>query len=231
MDVSAEPRAPYPWAEDRVTAVGRYMSRREYAFVRRALAAGETPRTLLDLGCGSGEVRRALADVAHRSVGLDISHQALATYRRRAPAAWLVRADSGRLPFSDASFDCVLALQTLDYVELETFLEQCSRVLRPGGLLIFDALNRRSYKWHLKNRVGRALELPSADLDYRQVVRTAAARGFVIRAVSGYNWPPFTRNSNSRFVALADRVESLLRLDRLYRISPKILVAARKGRS
>ncbi len=206
------------------------MSRREYAFVRRALAAGGVPPELLDLGCGSGAVGRALGDVAHRSVGLDISHEALVTYRRRAPAAWLARADSRRLPFRCASFDCVLALQTLDYVELETFLEQCRRVLRPGGLLIFDALNRRGYKWHLKNRVGRALDLPSADLDYRQVARTAGAHGFVIEAVRGYSWPPFTRNSNNRFVALADRVESLLRLDRLYRISPKIIVAARKAR-
>lgn len=231
MHVSAGPQEPYPWAEDRVTAVGRYMSKREYTFVRRVLARVERPRRMLDLGCGSGEVSRALKDVAHRMVGLDISHDALAAFRGRAPLAWLVRADSRRLPFSGASFDCVLAMQTLDYVELEAFLQECSHVLRPGGLLIFDALNRHSYKWHLKNRAGRALALPSANLDYQQILRAAGAQGFAIQAVSGYSWPPFTRNSNSRFVAVADRIESLLRLDHLYQISPKILVAAKKRRS
>ena len=73
--------------------------------------------------------------------------------------------------------------------------------------------------------------MPSADLDYRQVLRAAVAHGFAIQAVSGYSWPPFTRNSNSRFVEAAALLESVLRLDRVYQISPKILVAAKKRRS
>ncbi len=95
-----------------------------------------------------------------------------------------------------------------------------------------DQLTRAPlYKWHLKNRVGRRLDLPSADLDYREVLRAAVDHGFEIRAVSGYNWVPFTRHSDSKLVRVAALVESALRLDRYYQISPKILVAARRGRS
>ena len=219
------------WDRYRDTTLGRYLFEREHRFIRRAMKRGHGTPTLVDLGCGSGRLTMPLRGAGYRVVGLDLSSVALAAFRRRSRTAPLVRGDSARLPLRDAAVDGVLAIQSLDYVEHRAFIRECSRVLRPGGLLIFDALNRHSYKWHLKNRVGRHLGLPSADLDYRDVLRTAVHHGFEILAISGYNWVPFTRHSDSGLVRAAAFVESALRLDRFYQISPKILVAARRGRS
>ena len=222
---------PFYWDQYRDTTLGRYLFEREHRFIRWALGKDWGSRPLLDLGCGSGRFTLPLRGADHDVVGLDVSPVALAAFRRQSPTAPLVRADAVRLPFGDASFDGVLAIQSLDYVELRAFMRECSRVLRPGGLLIFDALNRRSYKWHLKNRLGRRLELPSADLDYREVLRAAVGHGFEVKVIRGYNWVPFTRHSDSKLVRVAALVESALRLDRHYQVSPKILVAARRGSS
>ncbi len=104
-------------------------------------------------------------------------------------------------------------------------------MLRAGGLLIFDALNRHSYKWPLKLLSARALALPSANLSCNEILRTTIQHGFEIQAVRGYNWVPFTRHSDSALVSVTALVEEMLQLGHYYRISPKILVAARKRSS
>jgi SAM-dependent methyltransferase len=222
--------SPFFWDRFRDTTVGRYLFEREHTFISRSLVHAGRGQAILDLGCGSGRLAVPLHDSGHRLVGMDVSRVALAAFRRRSLDIPLVIGDASFLPFADGSFDAVVAVQALDYIPLGDFLRECGRVLRPGGLLLFDALNRHSYKWRLKNLLGRRLNLPSADIDYRDVLQAARGLGFEIEAIRGYNWPPFTRQSNSRFVHVAALIESTLRLDRCYQLSPKILVAARKGR-
>ncbi|HEY3108109.1 MAG TPA: methyltransferase domain-containing protein [Chloroflexota bacterium] len=220
---------PFYWDQYRDTSIGRYLFQREHAFIRRALGGATRAWRLLDVGCGSGRLTLPLREAGHDVVGVDLSRSALASFRRQSTTAPAVMGDARCLPFADASFDGVIAIQSFDYIDHVRFLAECRRVLRGEGLLVFDALNRRSYKWLLKRRVGRSLVLPSANMDCREVLRATAESGFEIEAVRGYNWLPFTRHSDSKMVGLAALAERVLGLDRHYRLSPKILVAARKG--
>lgn len=234
--VTADSAEPYYWDAFRDTSVGRYLFRYEQAFIMRSLGAIAGRRGVLDVGCGSGRLTVPLHNGALAVVGLDLSPVALRAFRRRCTAVPLVMGDAVRLPFADASFEGVIAIQSFDYVPHHQFLRECHRVLCHGGLVVFDALNRRSYKGLLKLRLGRTLSLPSADLarlpsanlDGREVLRATAEHGFEIEAVSGYNWVPFTRHSDSKLVGPAALLERGLRLDRHPSLSPKILVAARK---
>ncbi len=73
---------------------------------------------MLDLGCGSRKVPGTL--------GVDV---------RRAPDVDLL-ADVARLPFADGSIDGIVTRHTLEHVDdMLTVVEECWRVLRPGGLL------------------------------------------------------------------------------------------------
>lgn len=109
------------------------------------LAVG--PRTkLLDVGCGMGrhafEALRRGADV----VAADLDGAALAAVEEMAgamaaegqvPASAAfnaVRADARSLPFADATFDRVVASETLEHIS-EDFvaMSEIARVLRPGG--------------------------------------------------------------------------------------------------
>jgi SAM-dependent methyltransferase len=235
----SKPVEPYYWDNYSDTAVGRYLFQYEYAFVERVLSSevwlarslnsrGDEP-ALLDVCCGSGRVGRPLHAAGLNVIGVDIDPVALASLRKRSEGMPIIRGNALDLPFADGSFDCIVAIQCFEYLEHDRFLCELNRVLRKGGVLVFDALNRHSYK-AMKVFMGRALELPSANLSCREILRATANSGFSIKAVRGYNWIPFPREStsNSPLVQVAARAEQLLKLDHYYHISPKILVAAKK---
>lgn len=104
---------------------------------------------VLDVGCGSGVVARAIAPRVTPGgtvVGLDSSPALLALAREHADAAglsgaieWRV-ADSRKLPFADACFDAVIAATVLAHVPgAERALAEMVRVTRPGGrVAVFD---------------------------------------------------------------------------------------------
>lgn len=222
---------PFYWDQFRDTPLDRYLFRREYAFIRRFLGSTARPRSLLDIGCGSGRVTLPLHGMGLDVVGMDLDPVPLAAFQGRSDAVPLVRGAALRLPFADGSFDCVVAMEVLGYTDDHRgFLQECHRVLSRGGTLIFHAVNRRSYKRVLKRLVGRAAGLgPAYNLSAYELMRATAAQGFDIQGVSGYYWMPFSRKSSSRLVGPAALLERALRLDRRYDISPWILVAASKG--
>ena len=89
----------------------------------------------LDLACGTGllydRLDRRLGPGA--VVGLDINLRMMTRGRRNGPRRRLVRADSVRLPFREASFDIVTAGYLFKYVPLRRLSEEVRRVLRAGG--------------------------------------------------------------------------------------------------
>lgn len=98
-------------------------------------------RRVLDLGCGHGMAAVVLARRGARVTGLDLSAGYLAEARARAQANGVsinwVAADAERLPFSDASFDCVWGNAVLHHFDLDTAGGELRRVLRPGGVAVF----------------------------------------------------------------------------------------------
>ena len=63
-----------------------------------------------------------------------------------ARAAWTSRSTVGvgeRLTYAENAFDAVVCVDVLEHVtDLAAVLAEVARVLRPGGLLLFDAINR-----------------------------------------------------------------------------------------
>jgi SAM-dependent methyltransferase len=89
----------------------------------------------LDLGCGDGRLTRELD--ATELTAADVSPVALARATRRLPDARIVELEpDAPLPFDDGSFDVVLCAETIEHVrDVQLFLSEIRRVLRPGGTL------------------------------------------------------------------------------------------------
>ncbi|RWB30083.1 MAG: class I SAM-dependent methyltransferase [Mesorhizobium sp.] len=110
-----------------------------------------TDRTILDIGCGIGRFESALSDAAHRLVGIDVSSKMISVARRRCAELRNVdlRSTSGLdlADFSNASFDCVLAVDSFPYLVLaglaERYFKEIARVLRTSGMA---ALLNYSYR-------------------------------------------------------------------------------------
>lgn len=98
---------------------------------------------VLDAGCGNGVWIRALRDrLPPRSIfGLDLSIGMLADTRQAVDIPQLLIAgDIQRLPFPSRCFDVVLCLWMLYHVpDHQAALEECRRILRPGGRLLATA--------------------------------------------------------------------------------------------
>jgi SAM-dependent methyltransferase len=98
-------------------------------------------RTVLDLGCGSGNDARRLREQGFSVTGLDFSQEALVQARAKPPGGGrFVTADLGAgLPFRSASFDAVMSNVALhmfgDRITRGIFAE-LRRLPKPGGLLL-----------------------------------------------------------------------------------------------
>jgi ubiquinone/menaquinone biosynthesis C-methylase UbiE len=70
-------------------------------------------RRTLEIGCGEGRVARDLARRGHTVVALDTSPTLLRSAKAADPAGCYLLADAASLPFHDASFDLVVAYNSL----------------------------------------------------------------------------------------------------------------------
>lgn len=94
---------------------------------------------VLDLGCGAGHSFSELAP--RESVGVDLDAAALAGQQRET-----VVADMRSLPFEDASFTSVLAVQSIEHVpDPERVVAEARRVLAPGGTAVWVTPNRLTF--------------------------------------------------------------------------------------
>ncbi|XXX76560.1 methyltransferase domain-containing protein [Sorangium sp. So ce134] len=117
----------------------RYQGGR-YAVAEQAVLGMLGPsrgRRALEVGCGTGHWLKLLHEHGFEVTGLDASPGMLEQARARLPSATLVHGSAERLPFADASFDCVLCINALHHFgEPRGFMAEANRVLAAGGMLI-----------------------------------------------------------------------------------------------
>jgi 2-polyprenyl-6-hydroxyphenyl methylase/3-demethylubiquinone-9 3-methyltransferase len=101
----------------------------------------------LDIGCGGGFLAEEFARLGCDVVGVDPSTVSIETARSHAAASGLTidyRVGSGeQLPVEDSTFDLVYCCDVLEHVsDLDRVVSETARVMKPGGLYLFDTINR-----------------------------------------------------------------------------------------
>jgi ubiquinone/menaquinone biosynthesis C-methylase UbiE len=167
---------------------GRYhdlLDALEIEFAAPAVAG----REVLEVGCGTGLLLRALAPLASRAVGVDLSPGMLARARQR--GLEVVEGSATALPFADATFDVAVSFKTLPHVpDLAGALSEMARVVRPGGTMFVELYNPRSVRALLKRafagRVGAGTERDvMTRFDDRRALERALPAGCVIETARG----------------------------------------------
>ncbi len=104
-------------------------------------------KSVLDLGCAGGFMAEAMTDKGARVTGIDPAAQAIDSARAHAAETNRdIRYDVGsgeQLPYQNAVFDIVVCVDVLEHVvDLTLVIKQIARVLKPGGVFLFDTINR-----------------------------------------------------------------------------------------
>ena len=119
------------------TVVGEALDEHEHLLPGHGLA--------VDLGCGVGRLSRALAERFDEVVGVDVAPEMVARARELVPddrVRFEVGDGASLAPVEDATADLVLSFVVFQHIPdpevIAAYVHEAARVLRPGGLLVFQ---------------------------------------------------------------------------------------------
>jgi ubiquinone/menaquinone biosynthesis C-methylase UbiE len=93
---------------------------------------------VLDVGTGEGQLARRLSASGAAVVGVDPTMAQIEEAARRGGGPTYVRSGAAALPFSDGSFDAVVACLVFEHIDdVDDAIGEVARVLEPGGRLVF----------------------------------------------------------------------------------------------
>jgi 2-polyprenyl-6-hydroxyphenyl methylase/3-demethylubiquinone-9 3-methyltransferase len=122
-----------------------------FGYMRRVLTEeldlNPTGLQVLDVGCGGGLLAEEFARLGCAVTGVDPSRESLTVARAHAATHGLAidyRSASGEaLPFEADRFDVVYCCDVLEHVnDLGQVIAETARVLKPGGVYLYDTINR-----------------------------------------------------------------------------------------
>ena len=182
------------------------------------LAGDVAGMEILDAGCGSGPLMEALRGKDAVVSGFDLSPAMVELARQRLGEDADVRvADLGApLPYTDDTFDLVVASLSLHYVkDWASALAELRRVLKPGGRLVVSIIHPTVYAIVYPEADYFALTRYSEDYDFgegtvwmtywhrplQDVINTIIDAGFGIKTVTE---PPPAANTPAELLPNAD---------------------------
>src|SRR5262249_18233014 len=133
-------------------------------------------KKVLDVGCGAGTDLARFVREGALGTGVDLSPSAIAlaqkNFAQQGLQADLSEADGEHLPFPGETFDFVFAHGVVQYTANDRALvDECRRVLKPGGTAVFQVYNRISWL----NLLSKVMRVPLEHEDAPVLKRYSAA--------------------------------------------------------
>ena len=128
----------------------RYHFEKLHHLVRLVDFDGYRGRSVLDVGCGAGVDLARFAKGGADVTGVDVAQSAIglaqANFAQQGLHGRFEVANGEQLPFADNSFDLVYAHGVVQYTaQPQRLVDECRRVLKPGGEAVFQVYNRVSW--------------------------------------------------------------------------------------
>ena len=101
-------------------------------------------KDILEIACGAGQGLGYLSSLGNSLEAGDITPNLVALaqqhYGERIPISVM---DAQNLPFSDLTKDIIILFEAIYYIpNIEKFIQECIRVLRPGGIILIATANK-----------------------------------------------------------------------------------------
>ncbi len=185
----------------------RWITRREYALLRRLLASQPHCATLLDLPCGGGRLSPQIAEYTDLLIEADIALGQVQYGREfgrvKTPQVWMT-ASGFHIPFRDASLDAIVCVRLNHHLptaeERERLVRELLRVARKFVIMTF-------FDYHSLKNLGRRLRRPldkkppKMTMTVERVRELANAGGFDL-----VEWPALAHlGSGHRYALMVKR--------------------------
>lgn len=138
----------------KVNAEAQFRITRILKLLAEEIKTQDRPYNLLDIGCGSGEISKQIANLGFRVYGIDISRRAIKTAKNRGIIA-IVGDITNIFPFKDGFFDYVFAGEVIEHLfDVRHFLLETNRVLKPDGKLLLTTPNLANLSDRIRLLIG-----------------------------------------------------------------------------
>lgn len=109
-------------------------------------------KTALEVGSGGGYMSEDVARLGFEMTGVDPSGGSVAAAAAHARSTGLriryLQGAGESLPFEDSAYDIVLCCDVLEHVrDLPKVISETARVLKPGGVFLYNTVNRTFISW------------------------------------------------------------------------------------
>jgi len=146
LDITRHPVGSRGFFDD----LDQYHFEKLHHLLRLVAFDGYRGRMVLEVGCGAGVDLARFARGGATVAGVDLAASAIdlarANFEQQGLDGRFEIADGERLPFPANSFDLVYAHGVVQYtVDPRRLVEECRRVLKPGGEAVFQVYNRISW--------------------------------------------------------------------------------------
>lgn len=104
-------------------------------------------KSILDVGCGSGQLVRFFNKKGLKAIGIDPIDEAVKMARKINQPRTILKAPAGKLPFKDNSFDLITGISMVEHLkplEAKQFLKESMRILKPNGTIFLITPNFNS---------------------------------------------------------------------------------------
>jgi methionine biosynthesis protein MetW len=150
----------------------------DYTRLQYVLDALEPGERVLDSGCGPGFLAAMLRDHGCDVTCIDVSRVGPERTRARGVSAQQVDLDTDRAPFEDGSFDTVIANSNLEHLfYMHRHVAELSRLVRPGGKLIWLVPNIGHWRYRFWLLFGRFPYIPESPTDEYHIRYVTAYEG------------------------------------------------------
>lgn len=155
-------------------------------------------RRILDVACGIGRSVPMMGD-GQAYLGIDLSEVAIAKveklYGARANLKFRCM-DAMQLELDDSQFDVVMAVEMIEHVQDATkTISEMFRVLKPGGRLVINSINRDSLHLRMLRKRGypefRGTTEHIREFTFRELSDLIEQAGFVVENSAGVFLQPY----------------------------------------
>ena len=146
LDVSSQP----PGSRGFFADLDQYHFEKLHHLLRLVDFDGYRGRSVLDVGCGAGVDLARFARGGAEVTGVDVAQSAVdlarTNFEQQGLRGRFESANGEALPFADNTFDLVFAHGVVQYTaDPQRLVDECRRVLKPGGQAVFQVYNRVSW--------------------------------------------------------------------------------------